>query len=478
MRPGVVPFTRVTRFARFAPIAAVLCGCAGAPWFLGETRDGVPVIPASSRVETVAKHRRKLIEAGQRGEKVVELAELAALEERGALHAPERKRFVELLRERAHDWAALGRPVPLAADLRHLIVLEPARARAVAPSLRSATRAAGDFWLAIGENARAEEEYRRAERMGADRMVYRFRAAWGASPGDLEPAVLEQALAELPERTLAPFATAYLDGGGAQPRALRRAWRAARVYGPPRLRARIESMPVAASFIAGVGGGGGVALPAPRASKPADAASSARGVDVPGAGDNLFGGPTLARRLVPLAPVFPELTAPGLRSRDWADRLMAEDPTAPDSLEVAALIDARAGRADGAARKLGDLVFYSADRAAGYARAARVWERAGEGRRGCLAWKRATHFGAADDPRWCDLLACARREPGATDPELVVRYIREQAPTLTCAADPATAPADGTPVDAGTADAGTAEDASARPPPSLQPGDAGVPEPG
>ena len=51
----------------------------------------------------------------------------------------------------------------------------------------------------------------------------------------------------------------------------------------------------------------------------------------------------------------------------FRQRLLAEDPTSPESLEFAALVDALAGRVDGAARKLSDLVFYSPDRAAGYA---------------------------------------------------------------------------------------------------------------
>ena len=416
--------------------AVVLAGCAGAPWFLGEPLDGKPSIPPTSRAETVADHRRKLGDAQKAGEKVLELAELLALEDRGALRVEDRKRLGDLLKERARDWVALRRPIPLAEDLYHLVVLEPSRARGLAPALRNARRSAGDLWLALGENARAEEEYRHAERLGADRMVFRLRAAWGASPADLDREVLERALIDLPERVLAPFTVAYLADGGTQARLLRRAWTAARVYGPPELAARIQALPVGAGFLADAAGASGSVRP-PKANagdgEPPLAAARVTVVE-PAASDRLYGGPTLARVLLPLVEVFPDLTAPGLRAREWSERLIAEDPTSPDSLEVAALIDARAGRPDGAARKLGELVFYSPDRALGYARAARVWERAGLDRRACLAWERAANFGAVNDPRWCDLLACVRRSPGAADAESVARYVRDRAPALACVA--------------------------------------------
>jgi hypothetical protein len=429
-------------FGTAAAAGALLAvGCAGAPWFLGEPLDKRPVIPPTSRAETVADHRRKLDDAQQRGEKVVELAELSALEQRGALRVLETKRFSALLRERAKDWIALRRPLPLVDDLRHILALEPERTRSLAVAVRSAERAAGDLWLALGENARAEDEYRRAARLGAPNTLFRLRAAWGASPADLETDVLERALAELPDRALGPFTAAYLDGGGSQPPLLARAWRAARVYGPPELQTRIEAVAGPGMFTPDEGlkpnpdvGGAGRDPQQPLAvSAPATLAE-------PGAGDRLYGGATLVRSLLPLAEAFPGLLAPGPRSRDWSDRLLAEDPTSPDSLELAALIDAQAGRIEGAARKLGDLVFYSPDRATGNARAAHVWERVGAGRRACLAWERATHFGPADDPRWCDLAACLRRNPGAGDALAVERFARERTPAPRCVSADAGAP--------------------------------------
>jgi len=407
-------------------VTLVAAGCAGSPWFMGHPLDGRTVVPARSRALTVADHRRDLDAARARGEKVVELAELGALEERGALRPDDVKRFAALLRERARDWIALRRPIPLAEDLRHLVALEPARARALTVPLRNADRAAGDAWLALGENARAEVEYRAAERLGATGMLFRFRAAWEASPADLDDDTLARGLAELPERALAPFAAAYLDGGGADPALVRRAWRAARVYGPAELVKRIEGLPTvtreAGGSEASIGGdrdpADSVALPEPRSD------------------DRLYHGPTLVRALSAAAAAFPNLLEPGPRSRDWADRLLAEDSTSPDSLELAALIDARAGRTEGAAEKLSDLVFYSSDRAAGYARVARVWERTGEPRRACLAWEKAAHLGAVDDPRWCDLIACLRRNPGAGDADAVARFARLRSTILTCDAAP------------------------------------------
>ena len=179
----------------------------------------------------------------------------------------------------------------------------------------------------------------------------------------------------------------------------------------------------------------------------------------------------MARTLLPLCAAFPELTAPGERARAWADLLVAEDPTSPDALELAALIDARAGRVDAAGRKLGDLVYYSADRANGYTRAARVWERAGLDRRACVAWKRAALLAPVDDVRWCDLLACLRRDPGAGDAEENARYLARRAPSLQCnatgagptegAPDAGAAPIENAPLgDAGTAGVGNAERAA------------------
>jgi len=456
-----------------APLA--VAGCVGPPWYLGSPLDDRKVIPDQSRALTVAEHRRAYVMAHAEERALVELEQLLALEERGALRPDEHKRLAELLAARARDWSVLRRPIPLAADLRHLVTLAPGRALALGPRLRAAEVAAGDEWLALGENARAEQEYRLAEKLGGEAMDFRFRAVWGASVADLDAETLERALSELPERVLAPFTAQYLDGVPApKPRLLRRGWEAARIFGPPELLARLEALPFAERFhaaarrplVEAAGAdpdqapatpagsadgrapaaplpGGETAPPAPAAERrPTDpfapwlgersSMGAASSLQRPAPGDALDRGPTLARVLLPLARAFPEILAPGARSRIWSEQLLAEDPRAPDSLEVAALIDALAGRVGGAERRLRDLVFFSRDRAAANERAAHVWQVVGRSREECTAWKHATRLGAIDDPRWCELLACVRRDPGAGDAATVAAHIRARAPALAC----------------------------------------------
>ena len=437
-------------------------GCAGPPWYMGAPLGGKPAIPPTSLAKTVAEDRAEADDARAAGDRVGELAALAVLEQRAALRPNEQKRFVELLAQRVRDWTALGRPIPLASDLRHIVALWPARALPLGPRLRNAELAAGDRWLALGENSRAEAEYRDAEKLGAEAMDIRFRAVWGVSVADLDDASLQRALARLPERVLAPFAAQYLDRGGTEPRLLRRAWSASRTYGPSALRARLEALPEAPSFStpiapeADASDAGGARPPA----------APPQPVTEPAADDLLSSGPTLARALLPAVASFPQLLSPGPRARLWAERLVAEDPTSPDSLEVAALIDARAGRMGGAEQKLGDLVFFSVDRAAGYERAARVWEQVGDVRRACWAWERATRVAPVDDPRWCSLLACARRDPGGADADQIATHIRARAPQLACVAPPP----------AGPDESPSAPTDESAPPPAF-PSDGGAPAP-
>ncbi|HEY8926861.1 MAG TPA: hypothetical protein VIU64_20900 [Polyangia bacterium] len=445
----------------------------GAPWYIGAPLDDRKVIPDQSRALTVAEHRRAYEAAHAERRALIELQELLALEERGALRPDEHKRLVELIAARARDWSFLNRPLALVADLRHLVALAPGRAMALAPRLRAAELAAGDEWLALGETARAEDEYRRAEKLGGEAIDYRFRAVWGASVADLDADTLERALSELPDRVLAPFSVAYLDSVPApKPRLLRRSWQAARVFGPPELLARLEALPFADRFPlpptkpveraadepagveaseAPVGSADGAAADAPPTSRAGGAGAgnprdpfapwlgesrpASPSLQLPAADDALDRGPTLARVLLPLAHAFPQILQPGPRSRRWSEQLLAEDPNAPDSLELAALIDALAGRIGGAQRKLRDLVFFSRDRAAANERAARVWQVVGRSREECTAWKHATRVGAVDDPRWCELLACVQRDPGAGDAATVAAHIRARAPALACAGE-------------------------------------------
>ena len=326
--------------------------CGGAPWFLGQPLDGAPAIPRSSQSATVAQHRQRFQEAGRRGWKVVELSELMALESRAALEEPEQARLVELLRERTRDWEALDRPIPLAADLRHLLALEPDDAHALAPRLADAEKRSARLWTAFGDRTRAEESVALAARM-------------------------------------------------------------MRLAGGDRVIAHAEE---------------------------ADPTPSSAMLIEPVADDRLYHGPTLARSLLPLVKRFPQLLAPSQRADEWSHRLLAEDATSPDSLEVAATIDALAGRIGGTDRKLVDLVYYSPDRGEGYERAAHVWERVGQVRRACRAWEDAARNGPPADPRWCDVIACVRQDPGVADADQVARIVHERAPTLACATPPPEGP--------------------------------------
>jgi tetratricopeptide (TPR) repeat protein len=474
--------SRSSRRPVFAPpilalLATALAGCGGTPWFLGAPLDGHPSIPPRSRVVTVAEHHQNAALAFASGDRVVEIAELEALEQRDSLREAERGRLVSLLLARAADWVALQRPIPLEADLRNVIALAPGRRLALMRPLRRAERGAGDAWLAMGQNARAEEAYRRAERDGMGGMTYRLRAVWGAVVGDLELATLEEALTQLPERVLAPFSDAYLAAGGSQPTVLARARQAARVFGPPALLDRLDAVaPVPSTEAADAGVGAGAGAPAGAAPPPASSASAGGapaltpGAPPPGspapaltptpspspvpspsiAGGPpgplpstpdlwraLYGGPTLARRLIPAARLHPELLEPSPASRDFVVHLLDEDPTSPDSLELAAIIEARAGRVDSAASKLEDLVFYSGDKVEGASRAAGVWQRVGQRRRACAAWEQAALAGAIDDPHWCRFLACAAATPGATNLPEARRFVSARAPHLACADAPA-----------------------------------------
>jgi hypothetical protein len=494
-----------TARASLVAVTVLVAGaCGGTPWFLGAPLDGHPSIPARSRVVTVAEHRHNAEAARADGNRVDEIAELEAIEERDALHEAERARLVELLLARAGDWIALQRPIPLVADLRNILTLAPGRRLALARPLRRAERAAGDTWLALGQSSRAEEEYRQAERDGMGGMTYRFRAVWGAAVGDLDLPTLEEALTELPGRVLAAFSEAYLAAGGDKPAILDRAWAAARVHGPPDLARRLDERRQSARVARAPGegttpsGGGssrpgalapgaegpelppaptGVSPPAADAPAPAGAQASpapavsaaetparaaapapapplpppsptalpAEPAGAPGGSDGdpwlgLSGGPTLARRLMPAARRHPELLAAGARSRGLAVQLLAEDPTSPDSLELAARIEALAGRVDSAASKLEDLVFYSGDKVRAASRVAVVWLEAGQRRRACAAWEQAALSGAADDPHWCQFLRCAAETPGASDLDLAERFVRGRAPHLSCVGSEGAAP--------------------------------------
>jgi hypothetical protein len=348
----------------------------------------------------------------------------------------------------------------------------------------------------MGQSGQAEEEYRHAERDGMGGMVFRFRAVWGAAVGDLDRPTLEEAITELPGKVLAAFSEAYLAAGGDKPAILDRGWAAARVHGPPDLARRLDERRRSAQVTRAPGEGtppSGLAssapgtlapgaegpepppptsqpmaaapAPAPAAASPTPAASAAETPALvaapplapprtlpaePGGPPerphddpwlDLYGGPTLARRLMSAAGRHPEVLTAGSRSRDLAVHLLAEDPTSPDSLELAARIEALAGRVDSAAAKLEDLVFYSGDKVRAAARVAIVWQEAGQRRRACAAWEQAALAGAVDDPHWCQFLRCAAETPGASNLDLAERFVSGRAPHLSCARPEGTAPA-------------------------------------
>ena len=142
----------------------------------------------------------------------------------------------------------------------------------------------------------------------------------------------------------------------------------------------------------------------------------------------VLGGASLSARLLPLCAAFPSLLDQKARALSWADLLLAEDPTSPDVLELAALIFGRAGRFGGTERMLMELAYHTPNRAAGLARGAAVWDRLGRTREACAQWIHAARWrDDPEDPVWRTALACARRDPGAGDPRAIRDYVVSRA---------------------------------------------------
>jgi hypothetical protein len=437
--------------------AAGPVGCAGPPFYMGQPLDGTPSIPATTKAPSVPARRTAAAAARAAGQVVLELRALLALDDADRLQPPERARLVELLDRRAGELAEMERAVPAAGDLRRLARLDPARGVALRARAAVAERGAGDLWLAVGDRARAREAYERAHVLGAEAMEARLLAASGRTPPpELPDAALAAAVAELPARALPPFAAAYVARGGREPALLARALGAARDARDTALAARIaaelpvDEAPGAAPtpvstpglVLASAAAPDAVAAasrpstpspaPAPAVAPPAGPATAPPPVDLDAW---VLGSPSLSYRLLPLLRRRPDLLAAGPRSRRWADLLLDEDPTSPDVLEAAALIDGLAGRLGGAERKLGDLVYFSPDRYAGMIRAARVWERAGEARAGCALWIRAARWrDDPEDPAWRRAVACTRRDPAAGDWRAIRQYVLDRAPAARRAA--------------------------------------------
>jgi len=453
-------------------------GCAFPPWSMGAPLDGRPSIPPTTAAPSITSLRAMAVAERAARHTALELKALQAIASAQRLTADERARVIVLLEQRARELLALGRAVPACEDLRELEELAPARARALAPLHAAAERDAGDAWLAVGDAVRAHEAYDLAASLGAAETDFRLAAA-AQPPARVEPGAAERAVLELPLRAVPPYAEIYLDGGaaagvietdpGVRRAALERAWRAARQERMHPLADRLRSLLAAAD---------------PVATPPQTPAVLPRGSEAQGVADALLDAPAAPRELPPpadpaalddwvvgtasvstrLLPLLaaPErklspgtanpaaaLLAPGDRSRRWVELLLDEDPTSPDVLEVAAVVDALAGRIGGSERKLVDLVYFTPDRHQGLVRAAGIWERVGQVRHACAAWLRAARWrDEPDDPAWARAIACMHRDPGAGDWRSVLAYVLDRtAPERRAAAVAALDP-DATPLGA------------------------------
>jgi hypothetical protein len=142
----------------------------------------------------------------------------------------------------------------------------------------------------------------------------------------------------------------------------------------------------------------------------------------------VLGGPTLSGRLLPLAAARPAVLDDLSRALHWADILLEEDPTAPEVLELVALIFGRAGRFGGTERMLTELTFHTPDRSAGLAHGAAVWEQLGRPREACAQWIRAARWrDEPADPLWRKAIACAQKDPGAGSWQEIRAYVLARA---------------------------------------------------
>jgi hypothetical protein len=272
----------------------------------------------------------------------------------------------------------------------------------------------------------------------------RVTALWGHPPSEATPlAELRAAILTLPLRAVPPFAGVYVARRGADPAVLARGLAGARQEGQVELAARLEAvMNRGAGAAADADGGAdGGELADASTDTPSDAAAGGGDVAADTAGQQarapkaqmpapadlpgwLVSGPTVEGRFLPLARAHPEMLADASGVARLVDLMLAEDPTSTEVLELAAATFGRLGRFGGTERMLGELVYQTPDRAAGLARAARVWEHLGRTREACVQWLRAARWrDDAEDPTWHTALACARREPGVADWREIRAYV-------------------------------------------------------
>ncbi len=407
---------------RLALAALGLASCAGPPWYMGAPRDP----GASLRPPSAARTARRLLgeaeEARRACRTVDELRALLVLADREALPDGERPRLARLLRARATAWAARGRAIPRAHDLARLAALDPEAASSRAERAL-AERDAGDAWLAIGEEERALASFRTAAALGAPELEARQEAATRSGPtSDAPLEALAEAVRVLPARAAAAHLQAYVARGGADPEILAGGWAVARVTGRPALAARLEAL--------------GVPPPTPSAPPATTVAFPAAALCERGAQATT---PRLVRATL-AETLLPELAGDAglldhVDAARWARALVAEDPTSPEALEVAARIEARGGRVEAAKRTLRDFVYYSPDREAALARCAALWERAGRPQEACRAWDALARWrGDPEDPAWARVVACLRRAPGLGDARALRAHLLERVPAARRAA--------------------------------------------
>jgi tetratricopeptide (TPR) repeat protein len=398
---------------------AAIAGCAGPPWLMGHPLNGQPSIPTTTLSYTAAEQHRRAAEARAAGLTVEEFEPLQALETAERLDAFDRVHLVQLLLQRADDFATMARAIPRSRDIEHALRLDPSLAPVLRPMRALAVRDAGDAWLSIGDRQRAAAAFQQADDLAAFDLSFRLIAAGDESPPPATSlAELQRVIAILPLRSLRAFGDLYLRKAGDDRSTLLRLLAAARQDGDLARAARLRE---ALAKVPATDGAPPDATPTPVETPPAPLPAD---LEI-----WVLRGPTLERRLLPLLAAQPALQQPPERARRWSQLLLAEDPTSPAVLETAALIDGLARRFGGTERKLIDLVYYSPDRADGFVRAAGVWERAGRPRDACAQRVRAARWrDDPEDPLWRAAIACTRNDPGAGDWRAIRQYVLDRAP--------------------------------------------------
>jgi tetratricopeptide (TPR) repeat protein len=210
-------------------LALALGACSGPPWFMGSPLDGQASVPPTRANPSFKALRAQAATARTKGQTVLELGPLIALDDLDRLEPVQRERLVTLLERRAAEFRALGRAIPESRDLDRLARLAPARAAGLLGEHAEAARAAGDAWLAVGAINEARAAYQSAAALGATDLDFRVRALWGHPPPETTTlAELRAAIAALPLRAVPPLARAYVAHGGGDRATLTRALAAAR----------------------------------------------------------------------------------------------------------------------------------------------------------------------------------------------------------------------------------------------------------